>query len=110
MTKAEMSNLRELARTQYQLSPDWSCGNRLAHASQDVIALLDALEECELKWSTEKPTKPGWYWWRITMWGKQFSKVYMVEANRHGELYISGLEIIDNINGQWAGPIELPTG
>lgn len=62
-------------------------------------------------WSTEKPTRPGWYWWRqpycqdviveITLGGaKNGKRLYVVTDGDTGELA--------SFSGEWAGPIPEP--
>lgn len=35
-----------------------------------VLSLLDQLEAAQLTWTAEKPTKGGWYWWRVCEYDK----------------------------------------
>ena len=69
-----------------------------------------------MRWTMQKPEKPGWYWFRETALSEN-EIVYVYEGgtglfvNRHGELYK-----LDNdsprwnpINGEWSStPIPEP--
>ena len=50
----------------------------------------------QLAWTTEKPTKPGWYWWRSKFLGPEVRWVSTVK------------EIYSPNYGEWAGPLEVP--
>lgn len=63
----------------------------------------------KLRWTKEKPEKPGWYWWR-------FDRVYgprivCVEDDTY-KLVVYGIkeycEWVKFVHGEWAGPIEEP--
>jgi len=61
-----------------------------------------------LSWTTEKPTKQGWYWWRM----KQSAPAVTELVTRYGELFdeFKKHSISDYPDGQieWAGPLEPP--
>lgn len=69
-----------------------------------------------MKWTTEKPTKPGWYWWR--RYPKK--KAYKVEVKRGRgvlrgnqwlEVYWEGERVArfdEPVRGEWAGPLDEP--
>ena len=62
-------------------------------------------------WTTEKPTKPGWYWWRhSTMARVQMARVdEMLAVSCMNELCsICEADHVDECDGQWAGPLEPP--
>ena len=56
-------------------------------------------------WTREKPTKPGWYWWRQTK--RHYGEIVCVididilTVNRNGV-------ITEVRGGEWAGPIPEP--
>jgi len=57
-------------------------------------------------WTREKPTKPGWYWWR---WAPKSLMLVLDVHVRDGKMqafsYL-GLNPIDECDGEWQGPIE----
>jgi hypothetical protein len=60
-----------------------------------------------MMYSSEKPTKPGWYWYKpFRNWTS--TKVVQLIKERDG-LYQDGWSL-KYTNGFWAGPIEEPTG
>ncbi len=65
-----------------------------------------------MKWSTELPTVPGWYWWRRGYWlygGREVPKP--VEITSPGWAYIGDWadeRSTAAMGGEWAGPIPLP--
>ena len=60
-----------------------------------------------LVYTTQRPTKPGWYWIRYTMWGTQYEGVNEVIQLQKG-LAIRGNDYVNNFHGLWAGPIDKP--
>lgn len=52
----------------------------------------------DIVWATEKPAKPGWYWWRDSVDSR--AKPVLVEQLDDARLAV--------VNGQWAGPMEPP--
>jgi hypothetical protein len=69
------------------------------------------IAQLQLKWTTEKPTRPGWYWWRmdagdciveIDRDAHDNDSLYMLEPGPDGGVSL------DILTGQWAGPIEPP--
>ncbi|MCI0528126.1 MAG: hypothetical protein L0Y56_11875 [Nitrospira sp.] len=69
-----------------------------------------------LRWTSELPTKPGWYWlWEgETPDGEGKPKIVEVAKGQFGlEVHYSGLDLskpLKTINGQWGGPIQQPEG
>ena len=64
-----------------------------------------------MHWTNEKPTSPGWYWWRehrdsapVVVY------VYRGSAGLFVHLDTGELRKLENdsIHGQWAGPISEP--
>lgn len=56
-------------------------------------------------WTFDKPTKPGWYWWRLKKQG--WMGVHHIDE----DLCVSTTEdhdSVDDINGEWAGPLVPP--
>ena len=62
--------------------------------------------ETNMTWTTEKPTKSGWYWWRDEE-GHAVVEVYPTETStavwRRGLLYN-----LNDVMGEWAGPLDPP--
>ena len=54
-------------------------------------------------WTTEKPTKPGWYWRRV---GIDVIVTYVDSDDLFRGLQRSGFDT----GGEWAGPIPEPEG
>lgn len=66
-----------------------------------------------MKWTTEKPTEPGWYWMREI--GKPQFPPIIRQVKRAAPLGVlvlvtwSSSCVISEIDyAEWAGPIELP--
>ncbi len=63
-------------------------------------------------WTREKPTQPGWYWYRTLHHGKP-TFVDMVRVYPYGDTFlVRSMEFagtfIKDFTGEWAGPIEEP--
>ena len=62
-----------------------------------------------MNWTTDKPTKPGWYWWRQDRVAKM-CRVW--EWWDKKELYVrfegADSEPVIALGGEWAGPLEPP--
>ncbi len=59
-----------------------------------------------MKWTEDKPTVPGWYWWRIA----GIPLVVELVFNMNKELMIEDdARHLDQLGGEWAGPLEPPT-
>jgi len=61
-----------------------------------------------MHWTTEKPTKPGWYWWSpskgiaciVEIVGRLVMKVYFISGRR---------DLLNNVKGEWSSePIAEP--
>jgi hypothetical protein len=61
-------------------------------------------------WTTNKPTEPGWYWWRtkFVKGGDWYEGLLNVIEYPLGSLYVKGYGNLETMNGQWAGPILPP--
>ena len=62
-----------------------------------------------MKWTTEQPTVPGWYWHRMTdglTWMEQIEvldgRLVVIEDHPYGPQPVAGC------TGEWAGPIPEP--
>ena len=65
-----------------------------------------------MNWTTEKPTTPGWYWWRLS----SDRLAHLVKVTREGngviqthppaQLVQAGRAV--DTSGEWVGPVENP--
>ncbi len=61
-----------------------------------------------ITWTTDKPTREGWYWFRIDNEGKRTVIVYVISADR---MVAIGTENEGNPalqKGAWFGPLQPP--
>jgi hypothetical protein len=60
-----------------------------------------------LRWTEEKPTEPGWYWYRGEV---DDADPLIVEVDRAGYFQWpdGGFQEVKLTKGEWAGPIPLP--
>lgn len=56
-----------------------------------------------MKWTSEKPSVPGWYWWRDNI-----VRVVYIGEYPPGNLYIMGYHNLRVAKGEWAGPLTEP--
>jgi hypothetical protein len=64
-----------------------------------------------MTWTHEKPTVPGWYWYKSAVW-KTFS-IETVFQSPNRSCYINScghIVPVDDVDGEWAGPIPEPEG
>ena len=69
-------------------------------------AELDAMPR-RLRWTKEKPTAPGWYWFRSGEQGFPRFIVFIKGFSKRGLLLTSGNKRC-YLEGEWAGPIPEP--
>ncbi len=78
-------------------------------AAETMRSIADGLVR-PLRWSAEKPTVPGWYWWR----NKTPNGGYITDMLEVGEqLTVYNDQThkshsVDEFQGEWAGPIPEP--
>lgn len=64
-----------------------------------------------MKWTSEKPTKPGFYWLTENHLGGR-RQTTIVEIAMIGDLtvkWVNGArDTVDRVSGQWSGPIPEP--
>ena len=70
-----------------------------------------------MTWTTEKPTKPGWYWWRQLPTDTEF-QIVRVRVDDMGLQSDDGkslialndkfYELVENMPGEWAALLEPP--
>lgn len=65
-----------------------------------------------MTWSTDKPTKPGFYWYRTHDCETEIMKV---TGNRNDRLWaqstddgFDGALPVKHLHGEWFGPLEIP--
>ena len=66
----------------------------------------------ELKWTTDKPTRNGWYWHRVD----ELDDWQVVEVNIYGKFAYPTVWFarktswyrLKNMGGQWCGPLAPP--
>jgi len=56
-----------------------------------------------MSWTTQKPTVPGWYWYRELEGEPEILSIYKDD----GQLVISGIGL-QEFPGEWTGPLEPP--
>lgn len=72
-----------------------------------------------LRWTTKKPTEPGWYWWRDVVRSNRGNP--KPEAGYRfcicqeivlilGRLVASECGDLKHLQGEWAGPLQAPEG
>jgi len=86
----------------------WGTQSEVDKVDVLLLALKDtALPKSQLTWATDKPTVPGFYWWRFTERNpvKMYEVVFIYD-----KLQAREYEDFENLpkHGQWAGPILPP--
>jgi hypothetical protein len=63
-----------------------------------------------MTWTTEKPTVPGWYWWRRPYGKREIQTIIRVKEYKFqpGIVFIYSGRRIEDCRGEWAGPLEPP--
>lgn len=74
----------------------------------EIRRLNDVLAALTLRWSTEKPTQPGWYWWRVNYKDGEFIERVFRVAKYNDLLYVPDFDNVSKMEGEWAGPISPP--
>jgi hypothetical protein len=61
-----------------------------------------------MNWTTDKPTKPGWYWYRTSEEDKTLYMVNVRELGGHiNAIWSDGRsERVIDMPGEWQGPLE----
>ncbi len=60
------------------------------------------------RWTREQPTVEGWYWYKDQKTPEQPVFVYQTTNGSLCELWRGDLQDLDNLRGEWAGPIPEP--
>lgn len=67
-----------------------------------------------MQWTTDKPTTPGWYWWREPHCSAQIVLILLGGGRNRKRLFMVRLgesdapPILEHVPGAWAGPIAEP--
>ena len=68
-----------------------------------------------MNWTTDKPTKPGWYWYKGEDHDIEYHAdgIAIVEVIKEEDWLVcrhsnSDNEWIEDSQAQWAGPLEMP--
>jgi hypothetical protein len=62
-----------------------------------------------VNWTTKKPTKTGWYWYRGVSDGNTAKVLHFIDDDGDGP-YIATSDdlVLKDLDGEWAGPVEPP--
>lgn len=66
-----------------------------------------------MKWTSEKPTKPGWYWRTMRAWNGTHEIVRVIALP--DVLHVQGIDLFSSplrgfsSDNLWSGPIKEPT-
>jgi hypothetical protein len=61
-----------------------------------------------MTWTTEKPQIPGWYWRKYYSYNKPVARiVHVIKSGSYLVLEDHG-GLVESLNGDWAGPLEVP--
>lgn len=66
---------------------------------QCLMAFVKSERVLDLQWTTERPTIPGWYWYRQDQ--GSVPVVMMIHPYRPETFWLT-------FPGEWAGPLEIP--
>jgi len=75
------------------------------HHHHMIVNAKVALDAQQTRWTTEKPTKEGWYWWRNPF--GEISIVEAVSAHHSTQMYVNG-HPVGYVQGEFAGPLTPP--
>jgi hypothetical protein len=63
----------------------------------------------QLAWTTERPTKPGWYWYRGQFNGNTVKVIHFIDDDGDGPYIVTSDDLaLNDLDGEWAGPVEPP--
>lgn len=115
MTRAELERLLEgMDLTEGESDKGWwetFSGADFGAAKARALLVNDTL--WRLKWTKEKPTEPGWYWYKGHAPGFKLEAPWIVLIESEaGELAarwpVNGYRYVDHMKGEWCGPLEVP--
>lgn len=61
----------------------------------------------ELRWTNERPTKPGWYWYRDARFSDHPRAYYVREDGTIAHPDDAEAHV-NELSGEWAGPADSP--
>ena len=62
-----------------------------------------------MNWTTDKPTKPGWYWYRGECDGHTVKVIHFIDDDGDGPYLATSEDVaLHDLDGEWAGPVEPP--
>lgn len=99
-----MSDLTHLEALALAIFGELEAGNYPGSKLEAIESILR--RDDALLWTSDKPTQPGWYWWRSA--GEQ--RVVQVVTNDSDclALWYHASEVVRHMDGEWAGPLVLP--
>ena len=59
-------------------------------------------------YSKQLPSKPGWYWCKQILWGREFERVLEVTYLIDGYAVL-GFDYVYKMSAEWAGPLDKPS-
>jgi hypothetical protein len=60
-----------------------------------------------MHWTADKPTRPGWYWFRKDQNNNQLLVDVRKIEEQMTAAWSNGLsDVIDSLRGEWSGPLE----
>jgi hypothetical protein len=63
----------------------------------------------QLAWTTKRPTKPGWYWYRGQFNGNTVKVIHFIDDDGDGPYIATSEDLaLNDLEGEWAGPVEPP--
>lgn len=85
-----------------------SCGLRGPFDRESPEKAWNALPR-RLRWTKEKPTVSGFYWWRDTAFDIM-ATIVAVDVENRASIIIGSENVVDftKVDGEWAGPIQEP--
>jgi hypothetical protein len=92
----------------------WIQRDEAGHRAKKLyLECCEKIARLQLKWTTEKPATPGWYWWQASGITPSAELIYD-DGNENGWLECDGVPIgeWERHTGcsdvEWSGPIEPP--
>jgi hypothetical protein len=62
-----------------------------------------------MNWTADKPTKPGWYWYRGGSDGHTVKVLHFIDDDGDGPYIATSEDLtLNDLDGEWAGPVEPP--
>ncbi|THJ10895.1 MAG: hypothetical protein CAF43_008605 [Nitrospira sp. CG24C] len=62
-----------------------------------------------MTWTTKKPTKTGWYWYRRQSDGNTAKVLHFIDDDGDGPYIATSDDLtLKDLDGEWAGPVEPP--